>query len=227
MGAQGGQHLHLLGAVALGHLGGQRVAELERDLLEDVVGGDLEGFGRALVHGVAQQLLLAAAPAQHVERRLGQREDLPEHALYGAHAGADEAPRHAEIGDPASQPVGLALGLAEVSFEQAAVAAARRHGDVPAQGADEGELGRQRLVQMMDERVFATAQAWSRLGESRLPTPARDKTAVTAGSTPLRGGLVDPLARDVTVLLGDDGDVVAAACRERRAGGDSGSRRAG
>jgi hypothetical protein len=65
--AQVGEHALLLLAVTLGELRRRLVADRARGRDEPVVGGDLEGLGRALVLGVLEQLLLAALAAQDVD----------------------------------------------------------------------------------------------------------------------------------------------------------------
>src|SRR3712207_3587993 len=107
--AQAREHLLLLGAVLRGERGRHLVGELDRELLERVVGSDLERLGRALVLGVLQQLLLAGVAAEQVDRALGKREDLADEALDDAHSRLDEALADPELAEAPLEPPRLAL----------------------------------------------------------------------------------------------------------------------
>ena len=81
------EHLLLVGADRRGQLGRLVVADRPCQALDRRVGRDLQALAGASVLGVLEHLLLAAGAAQQVERRLAQRERLPDDRLDGADYG--------------------------------------------------------------------------------------------------------------------------------------------
>ena len=131
-----------------------------RRRLERVVGRDLERLGRALVLGVLEQLLLAAAAAQQVDRALGEREHLADEGLGPGRPRpttrpppAPRSPRRRSIAR------GVPAGLAQVALEQPAVAAARRHRDVGLKRGDQRRLGGVGLLEVLRRRARGPPRA--------------------------------------------------------------------
>ena len=149
------EHLLLVGADRRGQRGGLIVADGPRQALDRRVGGDLQGLGGAGVLGVLQDLLLAAGAAQEIERRLAERERLPDNGPGEAGDRHQRVGAVAETIEPVTDASGVLARLAEVRLQAGAVRPPRRHRDLRLQHADERLLGGMRLVEVLHDLLLS------------------------------------------------------------------------
>src|SRR4051812_17533881 len=153
------EHAPLVGEDVGRELRGLAVAVRGGEPLDRRVRRDLERLGRAVVLGVLEHLLLAARPAHQVERRLAEGERLADEGLGQPDPGLQRVAaglRLQRVGALA-HALGVAAGLLEMLLERGAGAPARRHRDLALQDADERDLRRVGLLEVLPHLLLVAA----------------------------------------------------------------------
>ena len=148
------EHLLLVSEYRVGQPLGLAVARDPREPGQGGVGGDLLRLGGARVLGVLEHLLLAAAAANEVDRRLGQRQPLPDHRLDQAETDLERVVALPELAQATLDALGVPASLAEVGLEPVAVLAARGHGDLGLKLAHQRKLRAVGLVQVLHDLLL-------------------------------------------------------------------------
>ena len=122
----------------------------------DGVGRDLQRLGGAGVLGVLEHLLLAAGPADEIERRLGQRQRLPGDALGDAAQELQRVAALAQLAQPRLHALGVVARLTQVRLQPAAIRAAGRHRDLRLQHAHERHLAGVRFIEVLHDLLLGS-----------------------------------------------------------------------